>query len=270
MILPKAENDCIFLSGDQAEKLSGGFYDHHFIPECAGDWHRHAYFAITHVLDGHGVFRDHQGNCYNYGPGDLMIRHTDTRFFTSKHYHDGCWTEFSVALPGSFARALYAAGVINRDLTFLSPGITDKLLCLADVFVKSINGGAGKAYAAFLDYFNLAMETSRGKVGWGEEEGLMDRARTMLGRFDSEFSAPRVAAMLHMSYENFRRRFRRVAGISPNSYRIRRRLEQADALLLHTSLSIKEIAGRLGYSDQSCFTRQYKKYIGRSPSASRQ
>ncbi|MDR0933415.1 MAG: AraC family transcriptional regulator [Victivallales bacterium] len=270
MLLPKAENDCIFLSGDPAEKLSGGFYDHGFIPESAGGYHRHGYFATTYVLQGYGVFKDHLGNCYDYEPGDLMIRHSNTRFFTSKHYSDESWMEFSLALPGSFAQALYAGGVIRTDLTFLSPGISDKLLGLAAVFVKSINGGVGKAYAAFLDYFNLALEASQGLIGQSQEERIMEQARAMLGRFDSDINAPWVAAQLNMSYESFRHRFRQSVGISPNSYRIKRRLEQADALLLHTSLSIKEIADRLGYSEQSCFTRQYKKYFGRSPLSSRQ
>lgn len=44
-------SNCLYLGGEgnNAEKLSGGFYDHTFIPEFAGEYFRHKYFAITYM-----------------------------------------------------------------------------------------------------------------------------------------------------------------------------------------------------------------------------
>lgn len=54
-------SNCLYLgSGENhAEKLSGGFYDHTFIPEYAGGYSRHKYFAITYIIKGYGIFKDH-------------------------------------------------------------------------------------------------------------------------------------------------------------------------------------------------------------------
>ena len=45
-------SNCLYLGGEgnNAEKLSGGFYDHTFIPEFAGEYFRHKYFAITYIF----------------------------------------------------------------------------------------------------------------------------------------------------------------------------------------------------------------------------
>ena len=44
-----------------------------------------------------------------------------------------------------------------------------------------------------------------------------------------------------------------------------RRLDRTKKLLLETDLSIKEIAGQTGYSDQNYFSRQFKNKFGISP-----
>lgn len=49
-----------------------------------------------------------------------------------------------------------------------------------------------------------------------------------------------------------------------------RRLAQARSLLLHSDLSIKEVAARCGFEDVGYFGRRFRRFEGRSPSAFRQ
>ena len=275
--LPKLRCNCLWLNHLSSEKLSGGFYDQSYIPECEKAWCQHNYFAITYILKGYGTFTDHQDNSFYYHAGDVLIRHADCRFGICKKYDDGQWLEFSTALPFTFYQALKAAGITRNELTFLRPGISMPFLRLAENYLDTLSdfgpSDCGcRAYAAFLDLFGALHEANRYKV---DPERKPDwtkirHARRLLEDSGQEMNhLPMIAEKLGMSYENFRKKFRQYVGVSPNEYRILRRLDKADALLRHTQLSIKEIAAELGYAALSCFTRQYKKYRKIYPSVVR-
>ncbi|MBO7147064.1 MAG: AraC family transcriptional regulator [Lentisphaeria bacterium] len=274
LILPKPANNCIYLSNQTAEKLSGGFYDHSYIPETRGYSAKHCYFAVTYILQGSGIFRDYRSNEYHYQEGDLLIRHPDLPYFTSKHRRSGCWLEFSTALPASFYQALLAAGILSQETTFLSPGLSQDLISAAELVVKGMSevgfhGGRARVYAAFLNWINLAAEKTRQENTISSNLFSAEQACALLSRNEQQNSVRQIAAKLNMGYENFRKQFKNAIGISPNEYRIRKKLEFADSLLCHTRLSLKEIAEKLQYKDLSDFSRQYKKYRGFSPGKTR-
>jgi AraC family transcriptional regulator len=50
---------------------------------------------------------------------------------------------------------------------------------------------------------------------------------------------------------------------------MQRRAERARSLLLGTKLSLSEIAFKVGYSDHSHFTREFRRTLGMRPSALR-
>jgi AraC-like DNA-binding protein len=66
------------------------------------------------------------------------------------------------------------------------------------------------------------------------------------------------------------RLFKKHMGITPHEYILKRRLDTAQLLLKHSTLSIKEIAERLVFSDQYHFSNYFKKCSGVSPSQFRQ
>lgn len=62
------------------------------------------------------------------------------------------------------------------------------------------------------------------------------------------------------------RLFKKHMGVTPHEYILSRRMETAQLLLKYSMLSIKEIAGRLVFSDQYHFSNYFKKCLGVSPS----
>jgi AraC-like DNA-binding protein len=72
-----------------------------------------------------------------------------------------------------------------------------------------------------------------------------------------------------MSRSNLMRVFRKATGQSPIDYLIRLRIQKAMELLRTTGLSITEIALRIGFNDSNYFARQFRKTVGRPPSACR-
>ena len=74
-----------------------------------------------------------------------------------------------------------------------------------------------------------------------------------------------LARLAGMSVNAFGRLFRQCAGITPQVYSRRKRLDQACLLLRFSSLGIKEIAERLDFCDRHHFAKLFKKERGVSP-----
>jgi AraC-like DNA-binding protein len=79
-------------------------------------------------------------------------------------------------------------------------------------------------------------------------------------------SAADLAALFHLSESQMRRKFVKAYGRPPIAYRNSLRCKIADELLLHTNLSISEIAERIGYSTPADFYRSFLKIHGVTPS----
>jgi AraC-like DNA-binding protein len=84
-----------------------------------------------------------------------------------------------------------------------------------------------------------------------------------------EWSIPEMAAAVHLSRQQFNRRFINVAGVAPMQYVIRARVGRAKMLLMNTSMTVSQVADALGYSDIYYFSRQFRKEVGVSPSEHR-
>lgn len=78
-----------------------------------------------------------------------------------------------------------------------------------------------------------------------------------------------IAASVGMSYDGFRKRFAREAGVTPAKYHTLRRIDRACELLLNESLTLKEIARRLGFGDEYHLSKRFKQIVGVSPTGFR-
>lgn len=79
-------------------------------------------------------------------------------------------------------------------------------------------------------------------------------------------SVEEIASLYNMSPNHFIRSFKQYAGVSPNAFRIKKRMEIASELLVSTDMNVSEIAAASGYDDPLYFSRAFKKHVGASPS----
>lgn len=74
-----------------------------------------------------------------------------------------------------------------------------------------------------------------------------------------------LAELAGVSPFHFCRSFKQSTGLSPHQYTLQLRIKEAQRLLRTTELSIAEVAYRVGFSDQSHFTKIFRRFVGTTP-----
>ena len=83
--------------------------------------------------------------------------------------------------------------------------------------------------------------------------------------FDRPLRIEDIARELGMSVSGFHHHFRAVTAMSPLQFQKRMRLQEARRLMLGEDLDAGSAGRRVGYSDASQFTREYKRLFGAPP-----
>jgi AraC-like DNA-binding protein len=114
-----------------------------------------------------------------------------------------------------------------------------------------------------------ALDRTSPQIGQG---GLATwQKRRLTGYIDAHLTGririEELAQLLNLSESHFSRAFRCAFGTSPHDYLTRRRIEMAQGLMLTTEETLCAIALRCGLSDQSHFTRLFRRIVGETPYA---
>ena len=104
-----------------------------------------------------------------------------------------------------------------------------------------------------------------------EENAFMQRFNQVVMQYlsDSDLSVETVGSELGLSRVQLYRRIKSFTGLSPVELIRQRRLERAQILLKDSSLSVAEIAYRVGFSSPSYFTKCYRDQYGKNPTEGR-
>jgi AraC family transcriptional regulator len=84
-----------------------------------------------------------------------------------------------------------------------------------------------------------------------------------------DVSMSELAGLLGMSSDVFARKFKANLGVPPYSYVLEQRIRRAEVLLSRSSKPIAEIALEVGFSSQSHFTTQFRRFSNLTPGAYR-
>ena len=83
--------------------------------------------------------------------------------------------------------------------------------------------------------------------------------------YQEDITLQDISEALFLSQYHISRAFKRFSGYSPTQYIARRRIGEAQSLLIHTQMPILDIALRVGYNSNSLFSRTFKTIVGRTP-----
>ena len=109
-----------------------------------------------------------------------------------------------------------------------------------------------------------------------ESEGNTVRSRTDIiagqvksyidTHFDEQFTLKDISEAIRVSPYHLSHMFKQTTGYSPMQYTVRRRLGEAQSLLINTPLSVTDIAMMVGFGSPCHFNTMFSKYIGMAPS----
>ena len=244
------------------------------------DWHAHSFEEFTLVTDD---------NCLiGYAPG---LRETTPN--TLLYYHagekHGSWSA-PHQRPRFWVVHLTAGDGAHRVLSQLGEGeptkrvwslTRDQVESFQWIFLQLLNERSAErphralASSAWLQLLLLTIQR------WGERGHTPTLAEPVQANHDvlrlwhlvNESVGKPYAEIKHLydapNYDSVRHAFRKTFGCSPREMLLRLRMEHAKNLLLETSLSMKEIAARIGYDQQHDFNRPHRRTTRIVPTAGR-
>ena len=169
----------------------------------------------------------------------------------------------------------------NIEIEYRAIFADPTILHLAQLFKSEIlNGGiAGKLYTESLANV-LAVHLLRNYSGSLVKPALQDEPFDALKlnqlkefieeHLSEDLSIANMASVVHTSPFHFARAFKAATGQPPHRYVIHRRMERAKILLSVTRLPVAEVANRVGFSNQSHFSAQFRRATGTTPKGYRE
>jgi AraC-like DNA-binding protein len=99
----------------------------------------------------------------------------------------------------------------------------------------------------------------------GQAHRMVRAVEKLRQDFDKPLRIEGVARELGMSASGFHAHFKAVTAMSPLQFQKHLRLQEARRLMLSQNLDAGEAGYRVGYEDQSHFSRDYKRHFGEPP-----
>jgi AraC-like DNA-binding protein len=228
------------------------------------------HYSAVWCLRGTGSFRDQRGAITVLVPGSLFHRFTD-RDHANDLDPQGRWVEGYLAFGAPLERALVAMRVLDPSRPVQLPGLDlahlRELLAIRDRLVEAPDRELPELLARIVALL-VALVGRERRAAVEPHAALIDEACRRLAA-EGRVDLPRLAAADGLSYERFRKLFRERIGLSPDAYRIHRRIERARALLESTDQPVQAIADQLGYANPFQFSAQFKRLVGMSPASYR-
>ena len=211
------------------------------------------------------------GMPYDACRGDLFI-------YNSRVVHDEPSgpdrpvASFSLALGGLSVPGLRENALIPDDASPVCPlteAQTIRLERLYDVLYSELTAGNDDgAHHLLMALLTLVQQflAAAAQDGSRGENVFAQRIKDYIDRhFAEDFSLQSMADALHVSPYYLAHVCKDVTGYSPLQYVLRRRIGEAQTLLITTELPVTRIAAQVGYDNPSHFNAQFSKAVGMSP-----
>jgi len=91
----------------------------------------------------------------------------------------------------------------------------------------------------------------------------------LLTRYAERIDFRQLAHLVPLSLSQLDRRFKRLFQLTPEQFLLRVRVNAGCQMLTSTDRSVSDIALRVGFYDQSYFTKQFRRQMGTTPTAYR-
>lgn len=218
-----------------------------------------------HIIDGH---------VYEIAAGDMVVCNAGTLhgedIARKRQMHSYCLSFTGVKLQGLPEGCMAAP----EDWPVLSLGAQAEAVSQMMKLIHALSGQQALACAhialgiLLLIYARLQSSAEHPAKKQDSTAGLMaHRIQRYLDlHYAERLSLGTVSTALHISEYYLAHVFKDEYGIPPMQYVLKRRIGEAQTLLMDTNISIATISEQLGYENPANFSTVFRKYVGMSPS----
>ena len=248
------------------ELLTAEYYAHTFAP------HWHEGFSVPVIEAGAQYYRYRGSTCL--APAGTIAAINPGEVHTGHRATDGGWAYRAFYPSADWMRRL-ASDLAGRDVGV--PWLPDDVvtddevatrLLRAHCLLEAANDPLA-AETAVVDAFGLLLTRhARTRPQLAELSPDATRVATMQARMAEQLTDPltlsELASTVGLSPYHAARLFSRCVGMPPHAWRNQLRLNRARTLL-RRGLSVADAAAATGFTDQSHFTRHFKRAFGAAP-----
>lgn len=226
------------------------------------------YYSCFVLLSGSGFYYTKDDVKIPIHPGDFVQRIPGENHST-EIIPDGNWLEFFISIGRTTYDYLRSLDLLPADSPVSKIYYDDNTIQMFSRLLQQLK----EANDSQLPYLSLKaqeviLSTLNGIQKVPPKDALIhsieEACHLLSSEVDNDVPLKDVASAINMSYENFRKQFTKIVGMSPSKYRIEQKMKHARLMLL-SGVSIKETAVLTGYSDTYSFTKQFTHVTGMSP-----
>lgn len=235
------------------------------------------YYLVHYVIRGRGHFRTlgrdyavKEGDSFFIFPGELVS-------YTSDEHEP--WKYRWVGFKGSRAEELLSISGISRHKPVAFSGPKRRMTALFAQMQRLLHAGQASSDMQSGGYMRLILSEymqGQAEAGVPKEESSMilqqveQAIRWLTLQYYQEISIEQMAQSLGYHRTHLSKMFKQHTGMSPMNFLLKIRMERAKHLLLQEKLTVEQVASSVGFTDPLYFSKQFKKWYGRSPSDYRQ
>lgn len=226
---------------------------------------RAPYMLLVYLVNGEIIYHDGNNQQYTLKSGNLLLipQFSDYSFFNTpyKHYH-----KLVMEIKGSQLMQYAEAQGLNQFL-LLSPEIAAPVVPVLRHLGEMLQTCVKETVPEIIgETIRLLTLISQQIWHTDEESRLLTSALAWLERnLSSQFPIAMLAQKMGISHAHLDAMFQSQIKMTPQQYRIRYRMKQAEYLLVNTAYTVKDISLRLGYANQLYFSADFKRHFGVSP-----
>ena len=246
-------------------------------PSMLYEAYKHAQKALTYVaLDSQS-----KGSGWNElaKSGVFSLRRPDSLNHLYGSLSVGRVAEAKSSIQDYVSRTVYSGYASRESLCFLHETLMTAFRRLEEEYSLSLqyddlrawNGERPNAIQKLYDCAMSACESLQGAMESGllaqrQSDDLMFLSYLNEHLFDETLSLTVLADHFHVSESVASRRIRALTDLNFLDYVNQKRIEHAGVMLIHSDISINELAKATGYGSDITFRRVFKKYMGMTPS----
>lgn len=247
-------------------------HDHVSMPRAM---HMHENIAeIVFVASGEG-YHIIDGRTYQTKKGDLLI-------YNAKVLHD------EIAANDEIGLNVYCLGITDLYYPNLKPNSlietnsnavynsNEQYTMFLHMFeyIHTVNISDGRFNAELISYLLCSLLTmlkeltsnANAPTNSPKKNEVYNQIKRYLdAHYTDNINLDNISKGLHLSVSYISHLFHEVEGISPRKYIIRRRIGEAQSLLINTNESVIDIARKVGYRNTNYFHSSFLKNVGLTP-----